>query len=97
MFLVDTTTGRVWRYTRVTPSDSRVEEYIAAEIEIREIRIGRQFTDAEKRELRGEIAKTEKARLETLSNPCTGLVACFVEVDRIRLTPTGSWASEIVK
>ena len=53
--LVDSATGRVWRYTLLTDSNGeRVE-----------------------------------------NNPCSGFVACFIEVDRLSLTTAG-WTSEII-
>lgn len=97
MFLVDSATGRAWRYTQVTPSDSTVQTYVTTQIALREAASGRAFSEAEKKALADEIKKTAKEEIDAMSNPCKGLVACFVETDRVRLTPTGGWASEIVK
>ncbi|OFW07334.1 MAG: hypothetical protein A3I61_01565 [Acidobacteria bacterium RIFCSPLOWO2_02_FULL_68_18] len=58
---------------------------------------GRTFTDAEKKELSQSIRIEDRAKIAERVNPCTGLVACFVEVDRLRLRPDGEWLSEIVK
>lgn len=55
VYLVDTATGRIWRYTKLTRAEQAPE-----------------------------------------NNPCFGLDTCFMEVDRLRLTDSGS-VSEIVK
>lgn len=56
MWLVDSMTGRVWRYSRLTDSA-------------------------------GQGAK---------DSPCSGLLTCFFEVDRVRLTVDG-YTSELVR
>jgi hypothetical protein len=67
MFLVDTTTGRVWRYTILTE------------------------------EVKGEGAVTERRQIG--ERYCSGLTACFVEVDRLRLIGgrdgSGDYTSEL--
>ena len=80
--------------TTLKSSDHRI---YAREIAVREVLEGRTFTDAEKKELSQSIRIEDRAKIAERVNPCTGLVACFVEVDRLRLRPDGEWLSEIVK
>ena len=155
MFLVDSATGRVWRYTQVVfeqevQAREATERRAAREAERRaaqeaaeaerrrapelafEQRVARLMLDRdEERRRRGELITTAQRdelrrgiRADLLAadptlltpalepapepppepepesepppNPCTGLVACFVEVDRLRLIPTG-WVSEVVQ
>ncbi len=138
MFLVDSATGRVWRYTRVV-SEQEIqareaerqreaqEEARRAADEARELaleervtrlmreecsRRSRPLPPAQREELRRgfradllaadptllapESEPAPEPESELPPNPCAGLVACFVEVDRLRLTPTG-WVSEVIQ
>lgn len=80
MFLVDTATGRVWRYTLVTPPESDVKAYVDAAIAIQEASNGRTFPETERKALFEKLAKERRDELQALNNPCKGLVTCFVEV-----------------
>lgn len=62
MFLVDSVTGRVWRYTQVTPSESTIQSYVSREIAVREALSGRTFTAAERAELAERIRKEDRTR-----------------------------------
>jgi hypothetical protein len=92
VFLVDNQTGRVWRYTRLTLSDSDIEPFVRVRESLRRTELSRELTTVE----RNELKATVKEERESTVNPCTGTGACFLEVDRARLTPDG-WSSEIVK
>ena len=118
-FLIDSATGRVWRYTKVEPSqpsseatEKRLNERLVARATEFHIPLGngslanqaaeaRRLLLAEEtarvtREVQDEVQAQLKAE-ERRINPCHGLVACFVETDRVRLTPDGTtWTSELV-
>ena len=96
MFLLDTATGRIWRYSFVEPTESNVKESVDKAITLQEASNGRTFSEAERKVLFNSLAKEHKDELQKLANPCRGLLTCFVEVDRVRLGPNGSYASEIV-
>jgi hypothetical protein len=40
------------------------------------------------------VVREEK---EADANPCSGLVSCFVEVDRVDLVADGTWRSSVVR
>lgn len=93
LFMLDATTGRIWRYIRVTVSDADVrpeQEFRALQ---RRTELGRELTTAERQDL-DRIVREEK---EADANPCSGLVSCFVEVDRVDLVADGTWRSSVVR
>lgn len=91
-FLVDNNTGRVWRYTRLTLPDAELQPFVETEEFLKKTELGRELTPQE----RAEIKQNVKAKRAAAVNPCQGTGACFLEVDRGRLTADG-WTSEIVK
>lgn len=97
IFLLDTATGRVWRNSYVTPSDSDVKASVDKTIALQEASNGRSFPEAERKALFDKLSIERKDELQKLKNPCNGLTICFVEVDRVRLTPNGEFSSEIVR
>ena len=121
MFLMDSATGRVWRYSRIVDEEEdpveapptarqallerRIEELVRQREEEAVQRTGVGVADFKLDEWRREIRAEFEVLDPTLRpvepeprpdpNPCTGTAACFVEVDRVRLTPAG-WVSEIL-
>ena len=96
VFLLDTATGRVWRYSYLTPADSDVKAAVDKAITAQEISNGRVFSEAERKELSDKLSKEQRDKMQESNNPCTGLSNCFIEVDRVRLAPSGKFASELV-
>lgn len=96
LFMVDSATGRVWRYTLVTVPDSAVQTRVDTLIAIQEAQSGSVFTEAERKALSDKLEPEQRQEVETENNPCEGLRSCFVEVDRVRLTSAG-WTSEVVR
>lgn len=92
LFLVDNNTGRVWRYTRLTLSDADLQPYVDVEETLKSAQLGRDLTASE----RTEIKQSVRERREAANNPCSGTQACFLEVDKARLSAAG-WVSEVVK
>ncbi|MDO8681407.1 MAG: hypothetical protein Q7R30_23050 [Acidobacteriota bacterium] len=92
VFLVDNNTGRVWRYTQLTLSDSDLQPYVDTEETLKSLQLGRDLTPQE----RSEIRQSVRERRQAANNPCEGTRACFLEVDRAKLTVDG-WTSEVVK
>ncbi|MBI3492801.1 MAG: hypothetical protein HY047_13645 [Acidobacteria bacterium] len=97
VFMVDTATGRVWRYTLVTASASLVQARVDNLIAVQENTNGRPFTEAEKKALSDRLTREQTDEVNAENNPCKGLKTCFVEIDRLRLTPGGVYASEVVR
>jgi hypothetical protein len=89
-------TGRVWRYTLLAPADSDVKAAVDKAITAQEISNRRVFSEAERKELSDKLSKEQRDKMQESNNLCTGLSICFVEVDRVRLAPSGKFASEIV-
>lgn len=89
IFLLDSITGRVWRYTRVTPSEADVQGYVDGYVKALERASGRQYSETERKELSEIVRRDEKANIEAMVNPCKGLLTCLVELDRVRLSPSG--------
>lgn len=92
VFLVDNNTGRVWRYTQLTLSDSDLQPYVDVEETLKSAQLGRDLTLQE----RSEIKLSVREKRQAANNPCEGTRACFLEVDRAKLTADG-WTSEVVK
>ena len=76
--MIDSATGRVWRYTKVTASEQQVKNFIDRLINLEELRSPQPFTEQERKardtSLRGEHA----SEIESLAHPCSGLVTCLV-------------------
>ena len=96
MFLLDTATGRIWRYTLLMPAESDVKASVDKAIALQEASNNTTFSEAERKALFDTLAKKHRDDLQESGNPCRGLTTCFVEVDRVRLGPNGKYASEIV-
>ena len=93
-FLVDSATGRVWRYAIVS-----VESEVAREVErivyARVLASPETESQAEIEDMRQEVRQEVRAEL---TSPCHGFLTCFVEVDRVSFSETGlDWISEIVR
>jgi hypothetical protein len=91
MFLIDSATGRVWRYTQLVPTEAEVSAAIDADI-IAEgkalgVVLGRVPDLTRDRRVREEL----RAKM----NPCAITTACFLEVERFALRERG-WSSEVL-
>jgi hypothetical protein len=97
MFLVDTATGRVWRYTLLTEQVTSVAE--RERITIRNL-YGRETysEDPAQKAVEQRVVQQflkEKVTRDVGERYCRGMTSCFYEVDRLRLTPGGDWTSEL--
>lgn len=94
VFMIDSATGRVWRYTHVTPSAGEVQKYldslIAAEVRL-------PLTEQERTAREASLRRKHASEIDSLATPCHGLVTCLVELDRVNLSNAGTFVSEIVK
>lgn len=89
--MMDGSTGRIWRYTRLTASDSEIKSFQELRQASKRLELGRELS---KDEL-SQVNESAKEDLETRMNPCTGLVTCFLEVDRKRLLDGDKWTAEV--
>lgn len=97
MFLVDSATGRVWRFAELVmdENDPEIKKTIDQRFDSRRnqrLPDGRMPTLDELRKIVTEEIRQEYA---ARNSPCHGTKACFLEVDRAQLTQQG-WTSEVV-
>lgn len=85
MFLVDSATGRVWRYTRLVPTDAEVQTIAEAEI--------RALDSPAPGPPSAERLRRVREELRAKMNLCANTETCFLEVDRLALIE-GGWRSE---
>jgi hypothetical protein len=98
VFLIDSATGRVWRYTQlvIDENDPAIKRAIDGLWELRKQKESTRFPNGiMPTALENELREVVKQEYEREQNPCTGTKACFLEVDRGSLTPKG-WVSEII-
>jgi hypothetical protein len=96
MFLLDTATGRIWRYSFLMPAESDVKASVDKAIALQEASNNTTYSEAERKMFFDKLVKEHRDNLQLSGNPCNGQTTCFVEVDRVRLGRNGKYASEIV-